>query len=491
MKHRADLRIAGGALLANEESGQVLESAEIYVTGPTISAVGAASDRLDERYDAVDTLDATGMLVMPGLVNAHYHSSDALVRGVVPGMPLEVWSAFTDAGRLDRTSREIYVSAQLGALEALASGTTAILDHLRLSPALSEDGLAASARAHLDAGIRAALAPVVSDLTLAATIPVELADLPADLIETAMAPRQPPTEQLRICEAFMQQWGDRTPRLRVLVGPSAPQRCSDQLLESCAALAARFHTGLHMHFLESRVQRHTCQVRYGGRTAGHLQALGVLGPRTSLVHGVWATDEDLDIVASTETSVVHCPTANLRLGSGIARIPEMLRRGIRVALGTDGAGCNDSVNMVTAMKTAGLIHTLASADHASWPSPDALLRMGTSEAAAVLGYGSQIGVLRPGRLADIILIPLDQPALTPRCAPIGQLVYATEGARVDTVIVGGEIVMRAGRSTRLDEGALYAEARELAAGIVRRNAPAYRRARALAPYLAAMVRRVS
>lgn len=491
MTQRTDLRITGGTLLLNDGTGRVLDRGELYIAGSTIAAVGSGAERLEADYAADTALDATGMLVMPGLVNAHYHSSDALVRGAAPGMPLEVWSPFTDAGRLDRTPREVYVSAQLGALEALASGTTAVLDHLRLSPALTEDGLDAAARAHLDAGVRTAVAPVLSDLPVAETIPIELAELPPHLAQAATATRQPPGEQLGVCAAFLARWAGRDLRVRVLVGPSAPQRCSDALLESCAALAARYGTGMHLHVLETRVQRYTCQRRYAGRTIEHLAALGVLGPRTSLVHAVWATDDDLDVIASTGTTVVHCPTANLRLGSGIARVPEMLRRGVRVALGTDGPGCNDSLNMVTVMKAAGLIHTLASADHTTWPAPDALLRMATHDAAAVLGYGGQVGALRAGQLADIVLVPLDQPAFAPRPDPTGQLVYASEGARVDTVIVGGEVVLRGGRSTRVDERALYAEARTLAASLWTRNAAAYARARELAPYLAVMVRRVA
>jgi 5-methylthioadenosine/S-adenosylhomocysteine deaminase len=473
-------------VVTNDSRGRVLDPGVLYIDGDTIAAVGTDADRLEQRYEAAQTLEAAGMLVLPGLVNAHYHSSDSLVRGLSPEMPLEVWSAYTEAGRLDRTLREISVSAQLGALEALATGTTTVLDHLRLSPRLAEEGLSASVQAHLDVGVRTAVAPVLSDLSLGEAVPVDAAALPEDLRAFVARPPQPAQEQMAECERFLKRWAGSGARVRTLVGPSAPQRCSDGLLEACIEMAARFGVGLHLHFLETRTQLRTCEARYG-RTAAHLRALGALGPRTSLVHAVWATDHDLDEIGTAGTSVVHCPTANLRLGSGIARVREMLRRGIRVALGTDGAGCNDSLNLITVMKAAGLLSALDGPEQAARPDPASLLRMGTLNAAAVAGWPDRLGALAPGWLADVVLMRLEQPALVPLHHPVAQFIYATEGARIETVIVGGEVVLRDGRSMRVDETALYAEARELARGVVQRNAAAYRRAGELAPHLAAMV----
>lgn len=471
------LRILGGTVLTLDASGAVFDPGEVLVEDGRIAAVGprggltphltmGTSSVPYEPYE--ETIDASGALILPGLVNAHCHSSDTLVRGTAPMLPLEAWSQFSDAGRFGRTPREIYLSAMLTAIEALKTGTTTILDHLRLSPGLTLEGLEAAARAYIHAGIRAVIAPVLSDLPVAETLPLDMIDLPpahAANLRRAPMSRQ---EQVDLCQAFIGKWKTR---IGVQVGPSAPHRCSDALLECCGEMAARHHVRLHMHFLETAAQAVVARRRFRDGTARHLAALGLL-PQASLVHCVYADEDDLDVLASSGAMAVHCPVANLRLGSGTMPWYALATRGARIALGTDGVLCNDSLSMLTVMKTVGLLHA-----EDSHLEPSDILRAATAYGAAVCGL-HDVGAIEAGRRADLSIIesPPTQDSYT-------TAVLGLEWQRPVMVIVGGTVVVRDGRLTMVDEGAVAAEARDVASALIRRNAARFAEAREMVPFM--------
>lgn len=427
---------------------------------------------------AGDVIDATRMLAIPGLINAHFHSPDQLIRGSAPDLPLELWSLHSAAGRVGRSRRETALAVQLGCIEMLRGGITTVLDHLRLSPDLDRDGLEAAAQAYAASGMRAVVAPILADRPVAATMPLSAEDLAgADIAAYGSRPTLPWREQIGIAEDFAAGWS--AGRVSAAVGPSGPQRCSDALLIAAADLSARRDLVLHMHVLETQVQREMGLLLYGRPMLAHLDELGILTRRTNLVHAVWLEPDDVERIARCQAAVVHNPVSNARLGSGTCNLPALLRAGVRVALGTDSACCNDGVNILETMKWATLLPRL-SAGEQDWPLAGTVLTLATAGAADAIGLGGITGALRPGLAADITLLRLDSPAFVPLHDPARQLVQGETGAAVDTVLVDGQMVLRGGACTLLDEAAIWQEARELSARRMHDNQSVYRDADALA-----------
>jgi 5-methylthioadenosine/S-adenosylhomocysteine deaminase len=458
MARRAEsraLRVCGGVVLTLDAADSIFDPGEVWIEDGRITGVGPRDDTPPSPHETV--INAPRGLILPGLVNAHCHSTDALVRGTAPTLPLEAWSQFAEAGRAARTQREIYLSAALTAIEALKTGTSTLLDHLRISPAPDPGGFGAAAQAYLDAGVRAVVAPVLSDLSAAEALPLELVPLPAGYLAALEQRPAPWQEQVVACEAFVEAWHDR---VAVQIGPSAPHRCSDALLLACGELAARRRVRLHTHFLETIPQAVVARRRFRRGAARHLADLGLLS-NTSLVHCVHA--DDFDTIAASGAAVVHCPPANQRLASGRMPWRALASRGVPIALGTDGVLCNDSLSMFSVMKVAGLIHT-----EEPRPQPREILRAATAGGAAVCGF-SDIASLEPGKRADLIVLG---PSLSHD--PYNRAVYEEEWRPVETVIVGGRIVVRDGRVVTFDEEAILEEAREASAALIRRNAAKYR-----------------
>jgi guanine deaminase len=417
------------------------------------------------------SLDAQDLLCIPGLVNAHTHSPDNLIRGSAPDLPLELWSLHSAAGRERRSPREVYLAALLGCVEMLRGGVTTVLDHIRFSPAMEPETLDAVAQAYRDAGMRAVIAPIMADRAVADTLPLDAEDLQgADIATYGARPAMPAAEQVALAEGFVRDWHGHEGRITAVVGPSAPQRCSDALLRAAGELAARHGLPIHMHLLETRAQREMGRRLYGGGTVAHLAGLGLLTPRTSFAHAIWLEEQDVARFAATGAAVVHNPVSNARLGSGVFGLRRMLDGGVRVALGTDSACCNDSNNLLETMKAA----TLLSRQHADaperWVSPAEVLALATRGGADVLGLGAVTGRIAPGMAADLTLLRLGAPSFAPLLDPVRQLVLGESGAAVDTVLVAGHVLLRHGRCTTLDETALWREAQQAAEKRLRDNA---------------------
>ena len=291
--------LLGGLCLLPDGEGHRPERADLQVCDGKIAAIlDPESERLCEPLDT--RVDARGFLVVPGFVNAHTHSPDNLIKGSTPNLPLELWSLHSASGREGRTPREIYVSALLGCIEAMRTGTTTVLDHIRFSPAPDPEGLDAVARAYRDCGLRAVVAPVVADRAVIDTMPLDPEDLPA----AVQSPRiMPPEEQLSLVEAFIDRWHDPRGRLHGAIGPSGPQRCSDHLLELSGDLSRRRGVIWHSHVLETKAQKAMGLRLYGESMVRHLDRLGLLTPRTNLVHLIWAEPDDLDVVARSGAGV--------------------------------------------------------------------------------------------------------------------------------------------------------------------------------------------
>jgi cytosine/adenosine deaminase-related metal-dependent hydrolase len=251
------------------------------------------------------------------------------------------------------------------------------------------------------------------------------------------------------CRAFIETFHAPERLTTACPGPSAVQRCSDELLTGCAEIARKKNLPMHIHLAETKAQAVQGWNIYNHSLLQHIDSLGIVAPNLSCAHSIWIENSDVEIFTRRGATPVHNPASNLRIGSGLARVTEFLLAGINVGLGTDGSASNDGQNMFDAMRLAALIHNHPGTDFNHWVTPAQALAMATRNGARA--FGLPVGVLAPGKLADIVLLRLDRPAFTPLNDAVAQLVFCENGSGVDSVIVNGEIVVEQGRLTKVDE----------------------------------------
>jgi 5-methylthioadenosine/S-adenosylhomocysteine deaminase len=430
------------------EVGDVLiDDGAITRVGGTIEAAGAR------------VIDATGMIVMPGLINAHTHSNQSIEKGLCDALPLDAWMVVASYGGAGAALRpaDLYVSTMVGALEMLTTGTTSVLDCPRSPQQWFDEGMDRIMTAYVDVGMRANVAAQYSDLDFFDSLPMALIGEERPRARTGAV-----REILGRVEPFLERWKGRHARLQPMLGPSSLPRCSVELFKASLDLAARRGVGLHTHLLSAKSQVPVAGARYGGSTVQFLREIGGLRRETSFAHGIWLDDKEIDLLAASEAGVVHNPVSNLKLGAGVAPVPAMLRAGVPVALGTDGASSNDSQNMFETLKAAALVQRpIVPQDQ--WPTALDSLRMCWDGGARTLG--EKIGRLASGFRADIVLLRTGDLRLAPKQQIANQLVYAELGGSVDTVLVDGDVVVRGGRVTTVDADAIQADAQRLIDGI--------------------------
>lgn len=431
------LLLRGGLVLDDGE----FHAADLLIVAGRFAAVGAVEPPAGARV-----IDLGGDLVIPGLVDAHYHSPDNLSTGRMPAAPLELWSLASVPSR-SATAEELRLSALFGAGQLLLGGVTGVVDMLRFPAAVAAAPFDAVAEAYLDAGIRAAIAPVLTDLALERTLPLEARSGPW---RGSAADPGTVAESLAVVDDLARRWRGRAGLLDVHVAPSAPQRCSDALLEGAAALARRLGTRLHTHALETRPQAEQARRRWGVPVVTHLERIGALGPSTVLAHVVWPTAEEIAAIARAGAIVVHNPASNLILGSGRAPLPALLGAGVTVALGTDAATCNDGLSLFEAMKLAAILHRPDEPDWTRWPTPAAVLRAASAGGAAALGLEPAAGRIAPGAPADLAILDRDALAFVPPNDLAHQLVMRAGPEVVRSVYVAGRPVVDAARVLTFD-----------------------------------------
>ena len=461
------------------------ESASSAMTGPVdvlverdrISALG--SD-LPVPPDARVVEGGGRHLLLPGLINAHFHSPANHLKGSVRSLPLELFMLFESPSdpALTPSPREAYLRTMLGAIEMLQRGITCVQDDAFLMPHPDPEIIDAVASAYRDSGIRAFLALDQPELTESETLPF-LDDLEPGTRQTF--DEAAPASAAQLLEAYdhlIATWhGAAGDRIRAAVSISAPQRVSLDYFGALDDLAQRHGLPLYAHMLETRVQRTlmTEQARFGGRSLVQYTAdAGLLKPHTNVIHAVWVDDADLDTIAEAGATVVHNPVSNLRLGSGVLRWRAMLDRGIPVALGTDEAICDDSINVWTVAKTAGLIHNVSGLDSDDWPTATEVLTALWRGGARATLRRDDLGAIATGMLADLALVDLHAIAFTPLNDLREQLVHCEDGRDVVLTMVAGRVVAEHGHVTSVDETALLDEARDLFAA----KLPAIQAARA-------------
>lgn len=468
------LLVRGGVVLA--AAGEAPAPADVLVDGDRIAAVGP-----DLRTGpANEVLDARGCLVMPGLVNAHMHTHNTLARGATDGLPLELWLHRLGLWVAGRSPRELYVAAALGAVEMARSGTTCACDMVQVLPWPTDEALGAVARAYADVGLRAVIAPQVADLPfyhgltgLAQSLPPELRQ------EVDRQPRAPRHEVLAVMWRFARSWhGAADGRIRIGVGPTLATVCSRELLEGCADLGNQQGLVIQTHLSETKGEAVTGRASFGKSFTAYLDEVGLLGPRTVLAHAVWIERDEMALIAERGGTVAHNPISNLKLGAGVAPTVDLLDHGCAVALGTDGAASSDNLNLFGPLRLAAILPRAFELSFDRWPRAADVLRMATIGGAQAAGLRGELGEIRPGMLADLVLLDLGSSAFHPSNDLAEQIVFCEVGSSVRTVIVGGRVLVEDNRVRTVDEAALQAEAdeigRRIAADLERRGAPAAR-----------------
>lgn len=404
----ADLIIRGGRVLTMD--GAIIDNGVVVVDNGLISFVGKTTD---EKSDKV--IDAKGCAVMPGLINAHTHLSMTLFRGFADDLPYNEWTKKIQQAEMKLTPADIRAGAYLGVLEMIKTGTTAFADMY----------------IYMDE-----VAKVVEETGMRASLGYGMIEGLNEDSETKLKNRA----------EFARKWnGKASGRITTMYAPHSAASCSKEFLERVKELAVRDNLRIHMHVLETEDELKLMKKRYGMCSINLLNSIGLLGPEVLAAHCVWLSDDDIDILKNNNVNVVHCPASNMALGVGTAPVPKMLERGINVALGTDGAASSGSLDMWKEMRTALLLHKLK--DPQVLPASK-VLEMATLNGARALGINA--GVLKPGCLADIIIVELEKLNITSSNLA-SALIHGVCGCNVKTTIVDGRIMMENYQVITLDE----------------------------------------
>jgi len=432
------LLVHGGTLLTGDEERPVIPDGYVLIDGDTITAVG---DTPPEGHDG-DSIDATGMLVTPGFVNAHTHLCMILGRNLGSDRSLLHWLSEAQVPLMGAFEPEDYeLSMQLGAIENLKAGNTTICE-VFFSPHYDQDVDALSARALDGSGIRSLFFRCANDVAFFDGF-VESRDAILERSE-------------RLIDAFAD-----SELTSVGVGPLVPWGSSGDAFRDAVELSARRDVRIHLHTAETPEYNDLVREQTGMSNVEMLGDVGALGERVMLNHCVHLSDTDIALIAETGTHVIHDPTSNMILASGVSPVPRLRDAGINIGLACDGPACNNGQDMIEAMKDAAKLHKVTTRDAQTLVARDAFA-MATRNGARAIGYGDRLGRLAAGCLADVVLLDARAAHLTPLNDPLAALVYAARGADVHTVLVSGRIVVRDHETTILDEERIRARVTERA-----------------------------
>lgn len=426
---RVDYIIRGGTVVTMDNTSRLIENGAVAVKGERIVAVGAAAD-IVRRYTPTRVINASGKVVMPGLINTHTHVPMSLFRGIADDLILSDWlTKYIFPAEAKNVDEEfVRWGTRLGCLEMIKGGTTTYVDMYYFEDAIADE----TARA----GMRGVLGETVIDF-------------PAPDNKTWDA-------AMTYTERFIKKWKGHA-LIVPAIAPHAPYTVSTEHLKQTNALSEKYGVPLVIHVAEAPTETEEIKKRYNATPAGYLESIGLLTNRTIAAHAVWLSDDDIKTFAAREVGAAHCPQSNMKLASGVARIPEMLKAGVNVGLGTDGAASNHDVSMWEEIDTAAKLHKL----HANNPTvvnAREALEMATIRGARAIHLDKEIGSLEAGKRADIIIVDLDGAHQTPVYHVYSQLVYATKASDVETVMVNGKVLMLNRRVLTIDERAVKTKA---------------------------------
>ncbi|SDN85785.1 5-methylthioadenosine/S-adenosylhomocysteine deaminase [Paenibacillus sp. yr247] len=410
--------IMNGIFISNNEAKSSIKGCMV-IEGNQITYIGEQVPEPQENYEEV--IDGTNKLYMPGLVNTHGHAAMSLLRGYGDDLALQIWleeKMWPMEAKFN--AQDVKWGTLLSILEMIKGGTTTVVDMY--------DHMNEVAKAVEESGMRGVLTRGVIGLC-----PPEVQDA-----------------KLKDATEFARNWhGGANGRITTMMSPHAPYTCPPDYIERIVQVAHDLNLPIHTHMSETSREVQANVDQYGLRPVAHLEKLGVFSRPTLVAHGVHLTDEEISILKQYDVRISHNPGSNLKLASGVARVPELLRAGVKVSLGTDGAASNNNLDMFEEMRLAALIHKGVSGDPLAVPAAEALL-MGTKMGAESL-WLDNIGVLQPGMKADFIALDIDQPHFLPKTDFVSHIVYSASAKDVVDVCVDGHWIVRKGECLTLDE----------------------------------------
>ncbi len=484
--------IRKGYILTLDEDDRILEHGDLFIRGTDIVAIGTELDVSELSPDHV--IDAERKLVMPGLINAHLHSDENLFKGCFEDRPFELWMLYR--GSPTHSSflgpELMYARTLLGAIEMVKTGVTMVQDYCMLPLSFTAEGIDAVFSAYRDIGVRANVALGVTDERFYNKAPFLGEMLPPELLAVLEEVPYATTDYvIKSYEETFAKWHEaERGRIRVVLSPTAPQRCTRPFRDWLRETSESRNVPLHIHIQETKSQIIRGWEIYGGRTLmQYIHDIGLLTPRTTVVDPIWVTDEEIEMMAREGVSVVHNPIANLNIGSGIMPMHGLLAAGINIALGTGGMSSNDNQNMFEVMKMAAFLHRITQPDYSKWQSADQMLHMATYGGSRSCLLHDQTGRLTVGRRADLVLYDLKAIPFTPLNNVKNQLVFCERGESVDTVIIDGKVVVEGGRVLTINEEDVLQQVRKFHGPFMEHWAEAVRFSDQLEPYLSHVYRR--
>jgi 5-methylthioadenosine/S-adenosylhomocysteine deaminase len=432
-KRQVALVITNATVVTVDGTRRVLAPGAVAIDGADIVGVDTPA-AIAAAFRPRQSIDGTGQIVLPGLINTHGHAPMVLFRGLGSDLNLMDWlqQYIFPAEAKSVTPAFVRTGTQLAALEMIRSGTTTFADMYYFEEEV--------ARAASEAGLRGVLGQTIIKF-------------PAPDAKT-------PEEGLARTEKFLTQWKGHA-LITPAVAPHALYTLEAATLKACRALADKHQVPLIIHLAETRAEIDAALTLANATPTQYLQGVGLWGPRTLAAHGVWVSPEDMTLLKAAGVAVSHNPESNMKLASGTAPVVDYLEAGITVGLGTDGAASNNDLDMFEAMRFAAFLQKHARNDPRALPAP-AVLDMATRNGAVALGLGAQVGSLEVGKRADIIMVDTRGPRQTPMFDPVAHLVYSAHGDDVTTTIVNGRVLMRDRKVLTLNEAAVLTAARAAA-----------------------------
>ncbi|NCF25153.1 MAG: amidohydrolase family protein [Gammaproteobacteria bacterium] len=446
-----DLIVNGDYVVTMDESLTVIENGAVAVDDSLIVAVGPA-DEINAAYEARESLDGSRRVVLPGLVNGHSHAAMTLLRGVADDLALMDWlTNYIFPAEVEFVDAEfVRIGTELACWEMIRGGTTTFVDMYYYPDAIAD--------VVERCGMRALISATVIDQRSPD------AESAADSIDKGVG--------------FIERWQDRNSRITPIFGPHANYTLNAEQLRETREAAQEYGVPISIHLSESPYEVQYSKDTYGSTSIVMLEGIGFFEGPTIAAHVVWPTDEEIPILRDRKVGVIHNPTSNMKIASGVSPVTKMLAAGVRVGLGTDGAASNNDLDMWEEMRLATLLQKVDRMDPEALPAAT-VLRMATIGGATAIGLGDSIGSLEAGKRADLIQVEFDDVHHVPTFDVLSHLVYVTDEQDVSTVVVDGAVLMRDGKFLTLDTGRVASEANALAARI--QSALAARNAEASAP----------
>jgi 5-methylthioadenosine/S-adenosylhomocysteine deaminase len=432
-KRQVALVITNATVVTVDGTRRVLAPGALAIDGTDIVGVDTPA-AIAAAFRPRQTIDGSGQIVLPGLINTHGHAPMVLFRGLGSDLNLMDWleQYIFPAEAKSVTPAFVRTGTQLAALEMIRSGTTTFADMYYFEEEV--------ARAASEAGLRGVLGETI--------------------VKFPSPDAKTPEEGLARTEKFLVQWKGHA-LITPAVAPHALYTLEAATLKACRALADKHQVPLIVHLAETRAEIDAALTLANATPTRYLAGLGLWGPRTLAAHGVWVSPEDMTVLKAAGVAVSHNPESNMKLASGTAPVVDYLAAGITVGLGTDGAASNNDLDMFEAMRFAAFLQKHARNDPRALPAPS-VLDMATRDGATALGLGAQVGSLEVGKRADVIMVDTRGPRQTPMFDPVAHLVYSAHGDDVTTTIVHGKVLMRDRKVLTLNEARVLADARAAA-----------------------------